>query len=143
MGIPNLILYFPSDDSLDHKSPITCLRTDLNNFFFLWLGNLMGIPNPILYFTSNDSPQKFVIMIRCKIIFYIIWYSVIFAAALYLTIFVLSFDILSFAFMSVVFFMNFIILIGNCKCLFIEVRNMPIEYNLFQSVCETVQFFEK
>ena len=35
MEIPNSILYFPSNDSLDHKSPISCLRTDLTYFFFI------------------------------------------------------------------------------------------------------------
>ena len=34
MGIPNLILFFPSNDSMDHKSPISCLWTDFNIFFF-------------------------------------------------------------------------------------------------------------
>ena len=32
MGIPNPILYFPSNDSLDHKSPISCFGPIL---FFL------------------------------------------------------------------------------------------------------------
>ena len=38
MGIPNPILYFPSNDSLDHKSPISLfpyLWTDLNIIFSL------------------------------------------------------------------------------------------------------------
>ena len=54
IGIPNPIMYFTSNDSLDHKSPISRVWTDLN-IFFLWLRNSMGIPNLILYFTSNDS----------------------------------------------------------------------------------------
>ena len=54
MGIPNPILYFTSNDSLDHKSPIS-LFMDPFEYFFLWLGTSMGIPNPILYFPSNHS----------------------------------------------------------------------------------------
>ena len=34
MGIPNPILYFTWND---HNSPISCLWTDLNNFFFFYL----------------------------------------------------------------------------------------------------------
>ena len=34
MGIQNPILYFPSNDSLDPKSPISFLLTDFDNFFF-------------------------------------------------------------------------------------------------------------
>ena len=44
----------------------------------------------------------FVILICCKINFDIIWYSVVFAANLYLSIFVWSSDILNFVFMNVV-----------------------------------------
>ena len=45
---------------------------------------------------------NFGIMIRCKINFDVIWYSVIFAANFYLSIFVWSFDILNFVSMNVV-----------------------------------------
>ena len=33
MGIPNPMLYSTSNDSMDHKSPISCLWIDLYNFF--------------------------------------------------------------------------------------------------------------
>ena len=64
------------------------------------------------FFTFRVSPSvhtsvKFVIMIRCKINFDIIWYSVIFAANLYLSKFVWSSDILNF------FFKNVVILVIN------------------------------
>ena len=55
-----------------------------------------------VYLKWLSEPQKFVIMMRCKINFDIIWYSVIFAANLYLSIFVWSSDILNFVFMNVV-----------------------------------------
>ena len=45
---------------------------------------------------------NFVMIIRCKINFDIIWYSVIFAANLYLSIYVWSSDMLNFVFMNVV-----------------------------------------
>ncbi len=60
----------------------------------------------LLYLKWLTGPQKsnflFVIMIRCKINFDIIWYTVIFAANLYLSIFVWSSDILNFVFSNVV-----------------------------------------
>ncbi len=51
-----------------------------------------------------SEPQKFVILIHCKINFEIIWYSVIYSANLYsiLSIFVWSSYILNFVFMNVV-----------------------------------------
>ena len=56
-----------------------------------------------VYLKWLTGPQKFVIMIRCKINFNIIWYTIIFAANLYLSsIFVWSSDILNFVSMNVV-----------------------------------------
>ncbi len=59
MGISNPILYFTSNASLDHKSPISCLWTNLN-IFFLWLGNSIGIPNVKICTKNNSSlmPEK-------------------------------------------------------------------------------------
>ena len=42
MGIPNLILFFTSNGSLDHKSPNSCLWTDWNNFYFFDLEIRLG-----------------------------------------------------------------------------------------------------
>ncbi len=58
-----------------------------------------------VYLKLLSEPQKFVIMIRCKVNFDIIWYSVIFAANLY----VWSSDILNFVFMNIVIldYLNF------------------------------------
>ena len=50
----------------------------------------------VLHFKWFTGPQKFVIMIRCKTNFDIIWYTVIFLANLYWSIFVWSSDILNF-----------------------------------------------
>ena len=141
MGIPNPILYFISNDSLDHKFPISLFIDWFEYIFFLWLKIRWGFqiryctllqithwttelqflvyrPIWIIFFSftwkfdwdSNSDivlylkwlsePQNFVIMIRCKINFDIIWYSVIFAANLYLPIFVWSSDILNFVFMN-------------------------------------------
>ncbi len=98
------------------------LRIDKHNIYY--------IPNPILYFTSNESwlcgPQKFVIMIRCKINFDMIWYSVIFAANLYLSIFVWSSDTLNFVFMNDVILV--FALIAKCK------------WNLHQNTCKKIRF---
>ena len=47
MGIPNKILYFTSNDSLDHNSQIYCLWTDLNIFSSSLTWNFD--------FNSNDS----------------------------------------------------------------------------------------
>ena len=138
MGIPNPILYFPSNhslttnvqfpclwtdltiffsltwkfdgdsksdivlspnDSLDHKSPISLFMDRFEKKKFLWLGNSMRI-----YLKWLTGPQKFVIMIRCKIDFDMIWYSVMFGATLYLSIFIWSSDFLKFVFMNVVIF---------------------------------------
>ncbi len=61
------------------------------------------VSGPIeVYLKWLTGPQKFVIMIRCKINFDIIWYTVIFAANLYLSIFVWSSHILNFVFMNAV-----------------------------------------
>ncbi len=48
------------------------------SFYFFCLGNSVGNSKSVIYFTSNDSldHKKFVIMIRCKINFDMIWYSV-------------------------------------------------------------------
>ena len=98
MGIPNPILYFTSNDSLDHNSQISCLWTDFKKKFFD-LEIRWGFQ--IRYWqTWLSEPHKFVIMTRCRIIFDITfkWYSVIFAANLYLSIFVCSSDILNLVF---------------------------------------------
>ena len=75
MGILNPILYFPSNDSLDHKSPISCLWTDLNIFFLGLEINGDSKSDIVLYLKWLTGPHKFVIMIRCKINFDIIIYS--------------------------------------------------------------------
>ena len=54
--------------------------------------------------------QKFVIMIRCKINFDIIWYSVIFAANLYLLLFFWSSDIFTYI-MTMLFYSTLKLLI--------------------------------
>ena len=81
-----------------------CLWTDLNNFFFIDLEIRWWFQ--IRYCTLPQwltGPQKFVIIIRCQINFYIKWYSVILAANLYMSIFVWSsFDIFNIIFMNVV-----------------------------------------
>ena len=103
MAIPNPILNFTSNDSLDHKSPNSCLWTDLNIFLSLnWTFDRDSKSDIVLYLKWLNWPQNFVIIIRCKINFDIIWYSVIFAANLYLSIFVWSSDILTFVFMNAV-----------------------------------------
>ena len=73
-------------------------------FFFplTWKYNGDSKSNIVLYLKKLTGPQKFVIMIRCKINFAIIRYSVIFAANPYLLIFVWSSDILNFFFIYVV-----------------------------------------
>ena len=74
-------------------------RTDLNNFFSLtWKFDGVSKSDIVFYLKRLNGPQKVVIMIRCKINFVIMWYSVIFAANLYLSIFVLSSDIFMFSF---------------------------------------------
>ena len=116
MRIPNLILYFPSNDSLDHKSPISCLWTDLTNFFSLtwkFIGDSKS--DIVLYLKWLTGPQKFVIMIFCKNNFDMIWYSVIFAANLYLSRFVWSSDILNFVFMNVVI----LVYLESSSCFFV------------------------
>ncbi len=103
MGIRNPILYFTSNASLDHNSPISCLLTDCNICFSLtWQFHGASKSDIVLYLKWLTGPKKVVIMIRCKINFDMIWYSVIFAANLYLTIFVWSSDIVNFVFMNVV-----------------------------------------
>ncbi len=89
MRIPNQILYFTSKDSLDHINPISCLWTDLTIFFFFGLEIQWRFQ--IRYYTLPQMTN-----------FDIIWYSVIFAANLYLSIFLWSSDILNFVFMNVV-----------------------------------------
>ena len=126
MGIPNPIMYFTLNDSLDHKSPISCLWTDLTNFFSLtWKFDGDSKSDIEVYLNCLSKPLKpnfistkyffqlesinFGIVIRCKINFDIIWYSVLFEANLYLLLFVLSSNILNFVFMNVVIlFYNFI-----------------------------------
>ncbi len=103
MGIQNPILYFPQMTVWTTKVQFCCLWTDLNIFFSLIL-KLDGDSKSdiVLHLKWFTGPQKFVILIRCKINFDIIWYTVIFAANLYLSIFVWSSDILNFVFMNVV-----------------------------------------
>ncbi len=68
-----------------------------NNFFFslTWSFDRDSTSDIVLYLKWLTGPKKVVIMIRCKIVsnFDMIWYSVIFAANLYLSIFVWSSDI--------------------------------------------------
>ncbi len=70
--------------------------------FLTWKFDVDSKSDIVLYLKCLTGPQKFVIMIRCKINFDMIWYSVIFVANLYLLIFVWSSDILNFVFMNVV-----------------------------------------
>ena len=49
MGIPNPILYFPSNHSLTTNVPFPCLWTDLNNYFFFDLEIRWGFQ--IRYYT--------------------------------------------------------------------------------------------
>ena len=85
------------------QKTISCLWTDLTIFFSLtWKFDGYSKSDIVLYLKWLTGPQKCVIMIRCKNYFNILWYSVIFAANLYLSIFVWSSDILNFVFMNVV-----------------------------------------
>ncbi len=121
MGIPNPILYFTLND-LDHNSPISCLWTDFNNFFSLTLkfdGDSKS--DIVLYLKWLIGPQKFVIMVRCKINFVMIWYSVIFAANLYSSIFVWSSDILNFVLMNVV-----ILVLMRIQAIKLKIQKLPI-----------------
>ncbi len=78
MGIPNPILYFTPNDSLDYKgsnSLISLIWTDLNTFFTLtWKFNGDSKSDNVLYLKWLSEPPKFVIMIGCTINFDIIWY---------------------------------------------------------------------
>ena len=99
-------MYFPSNNSLDHKCPIS-LFMDRSEYFsssLTWKFDGDSKSDIEVYLKWLSEPQKFVIMIRCKIIFDIIRYYVIFAVTLYLSMFVWSSDFLSFTFMNVVVF---------------------------------------
>ena len=90
MGIPNPILYFPQMTLWTTKVQFPCLWTNLNNFSLTWKFDGDSKCDIVLYLKWLTGPQKFVIMIRCKFDFDIIWYSAMFAANLYLSIFVWS-----------------------------------------------------
>ena len=107
MGIQNPILKFTSNHSLTTNVQFPCLWTDLNFFLSLtWKFAGDSKSDIVLYLKWLTGPQKFLIMICCKINFDIIWYSVIFAANQYLSIFVWSSHILNFVFMNVVILVN-------------------------------------
>ena len=104
MGIQNPILYFPQMTVRTTQIQFR-FRTDLNIFFpfelEIWFDG-DSKSDIVLHLKWFTGPQKFGIMIRCKINFDIIWYTVIFASNLYLSIFVWSSDILNFVFVNVV-----------------------------------------
>jgi len=92
------------NDCLDHKSPISLFMDLFEYYFFslIWKFDGDSKSDIVLHLKWFTGPQKFVVMIRCKINFDIIWYTVIFAANLYLSIFVWSSDILNFVFINVI-----------------------------------------
>ncbi len=105
MGIPNPILYFPSNHFWTTDVQYPYLWTDFYIFSSLtWKFDRNSKSDIVLHLKWFTGPQRFMIMIRCKIDFDIIWYTVIFAAnlILYLSLFVWSSDILNFVFMNVV-----------------------------------------
>ena len=86
-GFKKTTLYFPQMCLLTTKVQFPCLWTDLNNSFSLtWKFDGNTRSDIVLYLKWLTGPQKFVIMIRFKFNFDMIWYSLIFAANLYLNL---------------------------------------------------------